>query len=513
MDEKTSIIETHNSLQIFRADSTEYSHRLWEFFSLISFAGTDSLPRLYEHLDALTTDSWQSHLIKIARAKLNSVNGRLFRSYTSLIEVQADLEFQPKPFPKRNIFYEVKAFHLYEKAILAIKIGDLNGANNSIQAARDLTEIQNFKLAIKLLSTQLAVDQSSIGLNSYIAVVKEIESIGLLPLACLGWRVAGIIARDQNQISRSREYTSRAFKLADENDLGILFHNVLMSKAVSALRWGEHEYARELFAQISNSNPNDVQQAIINENLAVIEQKEGQTEKAISLIEETLPLTLKLDHIVMVPAEAHFLGEQYEHHHKDLDQAEYYYRIGYEHATRYAEHGISLTGDRKAVVDAYMNLLRKKSKSTPAISERIPNRFSFAEGKSWKQIRDIFQHQLILFHSQDTQNRKQIARTLNMPPTTLYSLQSRLEKRGYLLPAKGETPAETIEPVQDYIEEHDDLSWTEINEIFEREMMHYLYEKYGYNKQRMATILELSYPALLNKTREITQVDDHLLPN
>ena len=100
-----------------------------------------------------------------------------------------------------------------------------------------------------------------------------------------------------------------------------------------------------------------------------------------------------------------------------------------------------------------------------------------------------------------------------MPPSTLYSVQNRLKHRGYILPPKQETINQEKHDLHDLINQYDDLSWAEANEIFEREIMHYLYEKYGYNKYRMANILKLSYPSIIDKTRTLTQVDEYFLAN
>ena len=512
-DKKSILIREHRALKIFQPGAKEDSNRLWEFFSFISLAEKDLLNNLYDQLDDVTQDSWQSHLVKIGRAKYLSVNGELFNSYKAILNCQSDLVYRPKYFPSAQTMNDVKAFLYYEKAILAAKIGDQQVEFDTIDTARNLTSIENLKLAIALFSTRFSITYFTGKLSSYISLIEQIESQGLFPLACIGWRKAGIFARKMGNKAESMKWSAKALRLAIDYDLGILHTQIRISQAVSAYNWSDHDHARELFAQIAKDNPDSVHQAIINENLAVMSQKENDTETAIALIEQALALTMPLDHITMIPAETLFLGEQYENYIKDLDQAEHYYRIGYEHAIRYAEHGISLTGDRKKVVDAYTELLQKKHKSTSQTGMSQSARFSFAEGKSWKEIKDIFHHQLILYHSKATLNKKQIARSLDMPPTTLYSLQTRLEDRGYLLPTKDETFPDTLEPVQSYIEAHKELSWNEVNEIFEREIIHYLYEKYGYNKQRMAKVLNLSYPALLNKTRELTSVDDHLLPN
>ena len=231
-------------------------------------------------------------------------------------------------------------------------------------------------------------------------------------------------------------------------------------------------------------------------------------------MKEALKVSSELDSIEHLPGELLYLGQIYENHYKDFDQAEHYYKQGYDHAMRYAAHGISLTGDRKDVVDAYVNLINKKRKSSVKQPVKpVADHFAFSQGKSWKQIKEIFHHQLIMFHSGDKHNSKQLAKKLGMPASTLYSIQDRLKREGYLLLGDSlESQTETHD-LNAFMVQHQDLKWDEVNQIFEREMIHYLYEKYGYNKHRMSQILKLSYPSIISKTRKLTQVDDHLLQN
>ncbi|MBC8194085.1 MAG: hypothetical protein H8E18_16990 [FCB group bacterium] len=253
---------------------------------------------------------------------------------------------------------------------------------------------------------------------------------------------------------------------------------------------------------------------MLNENLALLAKARSDIDKSIDYMKNALKVSTKLDAIPNVPGEFHYLGQTYENHFKDHEQAEYYYRQGYEHAIRYASHGISLTGDRKDVVDAYVRFIGQKRPSKPLSGKQDSvDRFAFSQGKPWKDIKDIFQHQLICYHHKIQPNSKVMAAKLNMPASTLYSLQDRLKKRGYQLPEKTNSSTTENHSLFNFIEEHEELSWDAINSIFEREIIHYLYEKYGYNKQRMAQILKLSYPSIITKTRELTQVSEHLLPN
>jgi tetratricopeptide (TPR) repeat protein len=338
------------------------------------------------------------------------------------------------------------------------------------------------------------------------------EKLDAHAIACGGWRLLGILARTENNYTAATSYFNRALALVNQHSIALMKKQIEISIAVLHYHKGEPELARKQLDKIEFSSPLDPVLASKYEVLTLLEAKSDHMELAMEHLKKALDISLELDHIVMVPDQCLYLGETYENHFHDLEKAEHYYRIGQEHSLRYAEHGISLTGDRKKVVDGHLRLLSSTTRQIAA-PKKAPDYFSFAAGKSWRTIKDIFQHQLILYHSKEISKGKLLAAKLSMPPTTLYSLKTRLLERGYELVETTDNSSTSQHPAQEFIHEHNELSWAEINKIFEQEMIHYLYEKYGYNKHRMANILELSYPAIINKTRELTQVNEHFLPN
>ncbi|NQV15246.1 hypothetical protein HQ531_07300 [bacterium] len=391
---------------------------------------------------------------------------------------------------------------------------DYHQAEIYLHAGNNLTSIDKFSLAFELQLEIFRTKHDQPNLARLENSIIKLEAAGIPALACIGWRNAGIISRKLKEFSKAAKYYKTALSLATKHDLSLLRTQIYIALATLNSNMGNYNAAREALNKVKFSESLDPIIPSKFEILAVIESHEGNVANSIELVKQALEINLKLDNVALLPAECMHLGEAYENHFKNLDQAEYYYKIGYDHCIRYAENGISLTGDRKQVVDAYVRLLKLKDKSSPSSTKHShQDPFTFSEGKPWKQIKDIFQHQLILHHSLDQRNSKSMARKLALPPTTLYSLQDRLKQRGYLLPQKGVTTTEESHELSGFIQQHTDLSWGEINKIFEREIMHHLYEKYGYNKHRMASILKISYPSIIKMTRELTQVDEHLLPN
>lgn len=466
---------------------------------------------LYDHLDKIEILPWQTPIIEIGKAKLLSLTGQLFKSnllFKNIFQMMSNSD----PLQSKSQENEIHAFYYYEQCLLANKMNDLDRYSFCIQVGSRLTNIRNFKLAYELHLETQKLKNSASDFSVPEKILLNLENSGVYALASAGWRTIGIIAKTYKDFSRANSYYENSLTIARRHNLTQLVNQIYLAMAVLKFECGNYHEAIE---QLNLINPIDNHDQILCskfEVLALIEEKSGNIRKSIQLVQKALDISLELDHVVMVPDEAHYLGQCFENHLNDPDQAEHYYRIGYEHSIRYAEHGIPLNGERKKVVDAYLNVLRSR-KHSEGKSKHKKSPFSFSEGKSWRYIIDTFQHQLILHHGKNIPNSRALANKLVMPPTTLYSLQTRLRERGYLIPERNTNHEVSTHELHDFFIQHEELSWQEINTIFEREIIHYLYEKYGYNKQRMANILELSYPALINKTRELTQLNALFLPN
>ena len=506
-------ISTKTALQIFTSDSEQFLAHFWEFFSLVAFGDIQLSQKLYDHLGTVEMPPWQSPLVEIGRAKLLSISGKLFKSHKSFQTITGNV-YSYDHFPSNRIENEILAFLNYEKTVLSSKIEDPITSKLYLHSGKKLTAIKNFLMAFDLQHEIFMAKEKPADLASLENAIHNIEEAGVPALACMGWRSAGVNARNSDNISMADIYFNDAAEIAEQHNLKQLTNQIAISKAILQSKVDNSNQARIILSTISPDCALDSILPSKYEILALIESREGNIDKSIEYVQKALEINLQLDNVALLPAECMWLGETYEKQLNDLDQAENYYKMGYDHSIRYAEHGISLTGDRKQVVDAYVNFLARDGKTGASSGNAdSANPLEFATGRPWKEIKDIFQHQLILHHSQITRNSKSMAKKLAIPATTLYSLQDRLKNRGYELTSKGaESPSHKHE-LSGFIQKHTDLSWQEINKIFEREIMHYLYEKYGYNKHRMASVLKVSYPSIIKMTRQLTQIDEHLLPN
>jgi len=480
---------------------------------MLGFEDISKATQLYKALQKkIAADDWRTALVEITRARALSIASKALESY-QVLKASFGMIFSPNSIVAASGFQsEVSALYIYIYTVLVSKFGRNIINIPLLQAGGHTTSIKKFQLAFKYFLTFNQVQSGFLSLQHLISIVKQVENDGMYILACVGYLTAGKISLSSRDFEKTHEFYRKALNLAFDHIITSIRNRIYLTQVNAYILEGNSKLAKELILKVKLSQKYDPIAAALLDNYALLAEGDGNMDQAVDFVKEATVISAKLDSAIRLPGECLYLGDALLKHFNDREQAEHYYRLGYERSLKYAHAGIALTGERYEVVQAYTNFLDQQHK--PSVTTPGPvEPFKFAAGKTWQEIRDIFQHQLIRHHLTITKNSKQLARKLSMPPSTLYSLQHRLLARGYSLTETDQTADQPLNTLHTFIQDHEELTWTEVNTIFEREIMHYLYEKYGYNKYRMASILKLSYPTILNKTRDLTRVPEHFLPN
>jgi len=490
------------------------SIKYWEFLLMLGFGDPDKTEQLYKSLRRkLLPEDWRMPLVEIGEARVMSIAGRNMASHERL-QSASKLIFGGSNILNERMQSEITALYYFVLTTHSHKIEDNLFPISYLHFSEQLTSIDSFKEVIRFHISGHEVKWLGHPVAKMIPHIQLLESMGIYMQACLGYKWAGVLARKRSEYDEALQHFTKSSALATK--MNIDYHIMLNHNAVGYLHYCQNRFqeADEEYSKIVIKNNLDPIIPILYENLALLAIAREDHEQAISLLQDAIVVSKKLDSIQHLPGELHYLGKTFENYYKDDEKAEFYYKQAFDHSMRYASHGISLTGDRKQAVDDYVRFMERHRGGRIHTRPDIPDdNFSFTGGRSWKDIKDIFHHQLICYHQQSSKSSKALANKMGLPPSTLYSIQNRLKKRGYLLTEKTDARPEDDHALYSFIEAHEEMSWEEINTIFEREIIHYLYEKYGYNKHRMAQVLQLSYPSIITKTRELTQVNDNLLPN
>jgi tetratricopeptide (TPR) repeat protein len=487
---------------------------LWEFLSQIGFADLSLSATIYDSLrKTIPVSDWRRTIIDIGESKHFSLKGNTLKSFRLLRDVYDSL-YKAGTSSDTDLYNELQSIFLFVWLELKTKLNLFENHLFEYRTGQSLTKIDNFRLAYDYSLTRYLVVNGVEPPNKLLDIAYALEDRKLVSLAAAAYREMGNVVRKKKHYEDAHDLFNKSLSLAEENNLEITKYQYLVAVGYLHFSQKHYEQATEIWRQIPLKPSNGVYTAGILENFALVEEAQNNFDGALEFVIEALKLSQRQDNVNRLPGECLYLGENYEKHFNDLDKAEYYLRMGYENCLRYADAGISLVGDRKRVLEAYVDFLKRRD--PPSVGKRrtaSSDAFAFAQGKSWKTIKETFHQQLIRFHAATSKTGRMLAAKLNMPATTLYSLQTRLKNQGYSLAAPDPHTSEPEHPLQNYIKEHETLSWDEVNAIFERELVHYLYEKYGYNKLRMSKILELSYAIIIEKTRDLTHYNENLLSN
>lgn len=197
----------------------------------------------------------------------------------------------------------------------------------------------------------------------------------------------------------------------------------------------------------------------------------------------------------IIPSITYHLGLCYE----NLDQPDlafHFYRQGHSAATELLNHHFPYTGDRKRVIEKFTDILdRDYSGDTPI---QTPSDLSFTVDRTLQEIRAVFQGAVLDIILQKQGSAVKAASKLGIARRSIFSIRERVKKN-----SNNEIPVY----VKEFVDRHADHNWKELNHQFEGQVLVYLYQVYGRNKKVMSQKLGISYPHLVNMTRNIETLE------
>jgi tetratricopeptide (TPR) repeat protein len=270
---------------------------------------------------------------------------------------------------------------------------------------------------------------------------------------------------------------------------------------------GKIKEAQELFSGLIQSADSRYLRSTILENLTLTYNAEQKYEQAAEYLSQAIEHSQKYDILSQLPDECLFLGDLYREKLQQPELATYYYEIGSRAALKMAEHGFSLKGDRLDVVNRFENR-PKVGYSLPESLTPKAERFAFADGLTWKQINDLFQFHLIKSHLESGMAIADLPEKLELKSSTYYAIKRRLNQHGYNLSddlTTAQLKSKHAVSLKSYVNGFQELSWSQANQRFEKEIIEYLFKQVGYHKNKLADELGVSYPTILQKTKSLGQ--------
>ena len=158
---------------------------------------------------------------------------------------------------------------------------------------------------------------------------------------------------------------------------------------------------------------------------------------------------------------------------------------------------ILLSGFRKTLMDNFIRFMAAQPQAPTAATHSAT--FSFTEGKTYKEILDVFQENLLKIHRRRNKTIEQLCHTLDISLRLYFVYQNRFGRTRLQMKEK---PI-VNEHLLNYLYSLVDLDWKSAKNQFDDDLYRYLLLKYDYNKTNIAKLLDVSNLTVIKKTVDL----------
>ncbi len=352
-----------------------------------------------------------------------------------------------------------------------------------------------------------SVPRNTVYFSELLSKVNKMKDEGKYGTYVVGLLRLGIEYSRNNDYTNAEKYYQLAFNKTKKHGLQHTEYNIHNAIGYLFIKKGQYKKGINYLKKYINGPDSYSTRTMMTENIAYAYYLMDEYALSAEGFIEAYNIAKLHGVIQQLPIQCYYLGKCYEFLNKQL-QALTYYKMGYDHANELIDIGFSFTGERKLTIQTYVDYLEKATfrKIAHPSSENV---FEFAIGKPWRIIISLFQYNLIMVHLLKSDNRKDFFNTLHINQSTFSSVKHKLTKEAFTIPnitdkEKRFDPVNRFEGLIHYIEENLlNLDWKEANTRFEKDVIRYLYQHYGFRKRRLEDVLKISYPSVWSKLKKI----------
>jgi len=489
---------------------SQHTENWFQYLSQNGFLQLDRL-RLFassQEIDHVEEPVMRS-LLLTGRGKAFSIEGNMRRAKLDLDRSLQEIDEHSLDDPSPGAD-EALAYSHYEQGVFWLKVGESELARRHFAQAARAVRSEDLGLHVRFHRTMLRANaDESFRVDQVTQFLEAFRAHEHWIMVVFGLRQLALLQRRRKQFDATEKTLHEAEAITLERNYGFLYDQVANALGYLYLITERGEQACEVFDALIPRTQSNYIRSIALENMALYHQQDSGAEAAIDACVQALENSQKYDVISQIPDECLFIGQRYEKDLDDISSAEYYYQIGQAAAIEQSQMGFPLTGDRLAVYERYTRLLQGK-RSAPR-TPRPHTAFRSLIGKPWREIQDLFQYNLIIYHMLEEPDATAILDAMDLKATTYYAQKRRLTEAGFdFSVAKPETAQHLdnriyLDTLQRYIKGLIHRDWKRANKQFETEVIQSLFQHYGYQKARLARELQVSYPTILAKTRPFTE--------
>lgn len=394
---------------------------------------------------------------------------------------------------------DVKAYIYTEYANLLRLLKRIDEALAVFNRALELTENDNLKwrihtyigYTVKYNNSEKAIKILNKSADYYLKNNNIIRYTTVL-------RHIGVLHSENSEHRKAKRYQTLVKKLADQYSLDALLDDVQNGMGWTLVLQKKYEQARSIFIELLSKDAIPYNRSLVLQNLGVLEFECENYDKAIDYHKKSLEITLENEMSEMLFEDYYKIGLSYEKL-GDYYNANEFYKTGYSKLQEErAELGIILmTGFRKTLIDNYIRFLENK----PYISTANlhPDTFGFTEGKIYTELLDSFQKNLLKIHRRRHKTIEQLCDTLDISLRLYFVYQNRF---GLSRLEMKEKP-DINNHFENYLFSLTHLDWRSAKNQFDNDLYKFLLAKHGYNKTKIAQILDVSNLTVIKKTAEL----------
>jgi len=453
-------------------------------------------------------DPGQRILFISGRGKTLSLEGNLIGAKLTLDEAQllAENRNAQQGYSLKD---EILAYVYFERAVFFHKYQEdfqglsLYRAAKRMVSSSILEALVDYQLAAREL--EHGIGSSTREMHQWISYFQR-ENMQVMHV--IAQRRLAKYFSNQDQLGEAERLLTQALALSIDYDLPFLAEQIKNAYAYVLYILGETQEARAIYLELLKGLEGKFIRSAILENLTLSHARDKEFEQAADYLGQAIEHSQKYDVLSRIPDECLYMGDLQKDQLQQPELATHYYKLGSQASLKMAEFGFSLTGDRLAVVDRFEQRPRT-AYSLPDTLGKTQRSFAFTQGKTWRELNDIFQFYLLKNHLETGSNTNELPRKLGLKTSTYYAIRRRLGAQDYQFERNAgrvfgsELGQRDLAALKAYVNTFKELSWQQANQRFEQEVIEHLFKQVGYQKTRLAETLAISYPTVLQKTKSL----------
>lgn len=311
-------------------------------------------------------------------------------------------------------------------------------------------------------------------------------------------RHIGVIYSQVDDYKTANNYYSTAKIIAEEYALNSVIIALQIDIGWLYIKEKKYTEARNCYLQLLSSDLLPYDKSLSYQNMGVLEFESENYNKSIKYHKKSLQITLKYEMNEMLFEDYYKIGLSYENL-GDYKNTEKYYKNGYAQLQdeRKQLGLILLTGYRKNLLDNYIRFLSEKP-SVEHVAQRDIT-FQFTLGKTYREMLDIFQENLLLLHRKRNKTIEQLCNSIDISIRLYFVYRNRFN-----LSKDSKKDIQQLNPhLKHYLFSLLSMNWRSAKIQFDNDLYRYLLRNNCYNKTKIAKLLDVSNLTVIKKTAKL----------